>query len=340
MTIETKNRKTLADIALDNGVFAIIAMDQRNTLKGMFKAVDIDASEEDLRTAKADVARALTPAASGILLDPTYGVPAVTEAHALAPSCGLLVAAEPSSRNSYNGEPRTHRDPGTQRELGRGAGRGCREVSGAAARGSVRPRRQASPIWYVRCWMSAARSSPIAHPQACPPLSRILSTSSRRTALRQAARGRNHRAARALDELDIDLLKLEYPGSPEACRRLADVCTAPGLCYRPESPSSSSVTSSRSHSTKVEPLGSSPADQSGGRPFRLTAWNVNASWTASLVLAWTTLWRWPTIAPARGPTPRDNALMTLDTVCGHPSAPTCRIVAIEASSAYQIGVVP
>ena len=49
MTIETKNRKTLADIALDNGVFAIIAMDQRNTLKGMFKAVDIDASEEDLR---------------------------------------------------------------------------------------------------------------------------------------------------------------------------------------------------------------------------------------------------------------------------------------------------
>ncbi|HEX5906710.1 MAG TPA: hypothetical protein VFY56_06805, partial [Propionibacteriaceae bacterium] len=105
MTIETKNRKTLADIALDNGVFAIIAMDQRNTLKGMFKAVDIDANEEDLRAAKADVARALTPAASAILLDPTYGVPAVTEAHALAPGCGLLVAAEPSIRNSYNGEP-------------------------------------------------------------------------------------------------------------------------------------------------------------------------------------------------------------------------------------------
>ena len=75
MTTETKNRKTLADIASDDGVFAIIAMDQRNTLRRMFKAVDIEASEEDLRTAKADVARALTPAASGMLLDPTLAFP-------------------------------------------------------------------------------------------------------------------------------------------------------------------------------------------------------------------------------------------------------------------------
>ena len=138
MIMETKNRKTLADIALDNGVFAIIAMDQRNTLKRMFKAVDIEASEEDLRAAKADVARALTPAASAILLDPTYGVPAVTEAHALAPGCGLLVAAEPSIRNSYNGEPRTHRDPELNASWVAAQG-GDAEVSGAAARGSDYP---------------------------------------------------------------------------------------------------------------------------------------------------------------------------------------------------------
>ncbi|HET6530478.1 MAG TPA: hypothetical protein VFH03_07675, partial [Actinoplanes sp.] len=34
-------------------------------------------------------------------------------------------------------------------------------------------------------------------------------------------------AARALDELDADLLKLEYPGSPDACRRLASVLRRP-----------------------------------------------------------------------------------------------------------------
>jgi tagatose-1,6-bisphosphate aldolase len=34
-------------------------------------------------------------------------------------------------------------------------------------------------------------------------------------------------AATALDQLDIDLLKLEYPGSPDGCRRLADVLHRP-----------------------------------------------------------------------------------------------------------------
>ena len=34
-------------------------------------------------------------------------------------------------------------------------------------------------------------------------------------------------AARALNELDIDLLKLEYPGSPAGCRRLAAILRRP-----------------------------------------------------------------------------------------------------------------
>ena len=113
MTHATQARTgTLDDIAADSHVFSIIAMDQRNTLRRMFTAVGLDASDDDLRTAKADVARVLTPAASGLLSDPTYGVPAITQAKALAPNCGLLVAAEPSERRSYQGEPRTHRDPG------------------------------------------------------------------------------------------------------------------------------------------------------------------------------------------------------------------------------------
>jgi tagatose-1,6-bisphosphate aldolase len=49
VTTETKNAKTLADIASNDGVFAIIAMDQRNTLRRMFEAVDMEPSEEDLR---------------------------------------------------------------------------------------------------------------------------------------------------------------------------------------------------------------------------------------------------------------------------------------------------
>ena len=106
----TQPVRTLADIAKD-GVFSIIAMDQRNTLRRMFSAVGIEATDADLVTAKTDVARVLTPLASGILFDPTYGVPAVTGTGALAETCGLLVASEPAERGKFGVEPMTRRDP-------------------------------------------------------------------------------------------------------------------------------------------------------------------------------------------------------------------------------------
>ncbi|HET6533662.1 MAG TPA: hypothetical protein VFH03_23995, partial [Actinoplanes sp.] len=93
--------RSLDDIATGNGTFAILAMDQRNTLRRMFTAAGRDGTDQELRDAKVDVAAALTPMASGLLSDPTYGVPAITEAGVLAPGCGLLVAAEPAERRSY-----------------------------------------------------------------------------------------------------------------------------------------------------------------------------------------------------------------------------------------------
>src|SRR4051794_25267609 len=111
MTPTRTQTKSLDDIAAADGTFTIVAMDQRNTLRRMFTAVGREGTDQELRDAKADVARALTPLASGLLSDPTYGVPAVVAAGALADSCGLLVAAEPAQRRSYDGEPRTHRDP-------------------------------------------------------------------------------------------------------------------------------------------------------------------------------------------------------------------------------------
>ena len=134
MTTETENRKTLADIASDDGVFAIIAMDQRNTLRRMFKAVDIEASEEDLRTAKADVARALTPAASGMLLDPTFGVPAVTASRGPRPRLRFTRGCRTVQPRQLQRRTPNQPRPGTQRALGLRAGRGRPEISRATAR--------------------------------------------------------------------------------------------------------------------------------------------------------------------------------------------------------------
>ena len=228
MTYATKARTgTLDDIANDSHVFSIIAMDQRNTLRRMFTAVGLDASDDDLRTAKADVARVLTPAASGLLSDPTYGVPAITQAEALAPSCGLLIAAEPSERRSYQGEPRTHRDPdlNAQWVLDQGGDAykffvQMRADGPAPAAGE--PDLVAETLAVCDDIIRDCRATGI------PVVIENLVYARPGEDLRgQAREDAVIEAARALNDLDIDLLKLEYPGSPEGCRRLAELLDRP-----------------------------------------------------------------------------------------------------------------
>jgi tagatose-1,6-bisphosphate aldolase len=223
----TDRTGTLDDIAAGDHVFSIIAMDQRNTLRRMFAAAGHDASDDDLRTAKADVARVLTPGASGLLSDPTYGVPAITEAGALAPECGLLVAAEPAERRVYQGEPRTHRDPGLNAQwvLDQGGDALKFFLQLRADRPAPQPGEPdlvAEGLAVVQEIIDDCRAAgvPVVIENLIYPL----------PGEDLAGRAREHaviEAARALNDLDIDLLKLEYPGSPQGCRRLAAILTRP-----------------------------------------------------------------------------------------------------------------
>jgi tagatose-1,6-bisphosphate aldolase len=218
---------TLDDIANDSHVFSIIAMDQRNTLRRMFTEVGLEASDEDLRVAKADVARALTPAATGLLSDPTYGVPAIAEAGALAPSCGLLIAAEPSERRSFNGEPRTHRDPALNAQwlLDQGGDAykffiQLRADRPAPAAGEPDLVAEALAV----CEEIIADCRAVGVPVVIENLIYQVPGQELTPAVRENA---IIEAARALNDLDIDLLKLEYPGSPEGCRKLAEILDRP-----------------------------------------------------------------------------------------------------------------
>jgi tagatose-1,6-bisphosphate aldolase len=219
--------RTLADIAASDGVFSIIAMDQRNTLRRMFTSIGIEASDEDLRQCKTDVARALTPLASGILFDPTYGVPAITGNDALADSCGLLVASEPAERGKFGAEPITHRDPELNSQwvldLGGDANKFFAQLR--ADRPAPAP---GEPDLVELCLQAvrdvvadcAATGIPSVIENLVYPLpDEDLTGQRREDAIIEAAR--------ALNEIDCDLLKLEYPGSPEGCRRLADVLDRP-----------------------------------------------------------------------------------------------------------------
>ncbi len=219
--------RSLDDIAAPNHTFSIIAMDQRNTLRRMFTAVGREGTDAELRGAKVDVARALTPMASGLLSDPTFGVPAIKEAGALAPTCGLLVAAEPAERRTYQGEPRTHRDPALD-------ARWVLDQGGDALKFFVqlrgdRPRPAAGePDLVAECVEVCREIVDDCRSQGIPSVLENLVYPLPGTELKGRQRADAIiESARVLTELDVDLLKLEYPGSPAACRRLASVVSKP-----------------------------------------------------------------------------------------------------------------
>jgi tagatose-1,6-bisphosphate aldolase len=218
---------TLDDIATGSHVFSIIAMDQRNTLRRMFTAAGLEAGDDDLRTAKADVARVLTPAATGLLSDPTYGVPAITQCRALAPNCGLLIAAEPSERRSFHGEPRTHRDPrlNAQWLLDQGGDAYKFFIQLRADRPAPGPGEPDLAGEALRVCEEIIRDCRAAGVPVV--IENLIYEIPGEELSGQARENAIIEAARALNDLDIDLLKLEYPGSPEGCRRLAAILDRP-----------------------------------------------------------------------------------------------------------------
>jgi sulfofructosephosphate aldolase len=59
-------------IARDNGTYAMVAMDQRESLRTMFREHGYDDSDERVRMFKTAVARELAPHASGFLIEPQF----------------------------------------------------------------------------------------------------------------------------------------------------------------------------------------------------------------------------------------------------------------------------
>ena len=214
-------------IADEAGNFAIVAMDQRNTLRRMFASHGIEASDDDMRKAKIDVAGALTQDATAILLDPQLGVAAVQNAGALASGCGLLIAAEPTDRGDYNGEPRPYLIPEQNAAW-------VKEMGGQAVKFLVmmnpqRPMKAGEPdltaetVELVQSIVDDCRAvgipSVIENLIYAPPGADAMSPDQRAEAIITSAE--------LLNSTKPDLLKLEYPGSVEACRRLSSVLTVP-----------------------------------------------------------------------------------------------------------------
>ncbi len=80
-------------IARPSGALAMVAMDQRESLRTMFDQAGAGRVDDETMVAfKLDVARALGPLASGFLIDREFGVERA--APLLPASCGLILAAD------------------------------------------------------------------------------------------------------------------------------------------------------------------------------------------------------------------------------------------------------
>lgn len=93
----------LSRCATPDGKFVMLALDHRNNLRRALAPDDpARVSYEEMADFKEELARSLSPVATGILLDPEYGLAAALAGNALDPRCGLLVAVE---ETGYTGAP-------------------------------------------------------------------------------------------------------------------------------------------------------------------------------------------------------------------------------------------
>jgi sulfofructosephosphate aldolase len=91
----TGRRYGLADVARPSGAFAMLAVDQREAMRAMFAEHQSEpVTDEQLTEFKVAATRVLSPHASAVLVDKQFAFDAAVDAGAVAPTCGLIAAAD------------------------------------------------------------------------------------------------------------------------------------------------------------------------------------------------------------------------------------------------------
>jgi sulfofructosephosphate aldolase len=84
----------LVALARPSGAFAMLAIDQRESLRTLLVGAGGSGDDDTVRAFKVSVVRALSPLASAMLIDREFGLPAVAGTGVVAPGCGLIVAVD------------------------------------------------------------------------------------------------------------------------------------------------------------------------------------------------------------------------------------------------------
>jgi len=94
---------SLDDLCDDRGVFRVLAVDHRDSLRLFLEPTAPESVPNELLTAiKSDLVRAISPTATGVMLEPEHSIPQLIDDGSLADGVGFLAALE---SQGYLGDP-------------------------------------------------------------------------------------------------------------------------------------------------------------------------------------------------------------------------------------------
>lgn len=95
----------LQRISNDNGTLTMVATDQNSAMLGLIQEArgDKNVSYDEMVDAKCELAAAMAPYASGVLIDAYYGALSAVASWSLPPRCGMLVRIEKSGEKFTEG---------------------------------------------------------------------------------------------------------------------------------------------------------------------------------------------------------------------------------------------
>lgn len=209
----------LDQLATDEGVFAILAIDHRDSLQAVLANA---ASPEEITAFKDELVRGVGPQASGVMLEPEFSLPQLITSGALAGSQGFMAALE---AQGYLQDPWAG-----PTELLEGWSAHAARNMGAAAAKLLLPYDPARTD-------HAARQRQVVTDVAAICAELDLAFLVEPVAFGLAGPDRPATVLRTVEELTglpIDVLKLEFPGDPAepgswatACAAVDDACRQP-----------------------------------------------------------------------------------------------------------------
>jgi len=224
MTLTIGKVRGLQQLSDERGILAMCAMDHRGSLQRLINPGAPERVDAAVLTAyKLDLAEALAPVATAVLLDPIHGAAQAVVSGALPARTGLIVSLEESGYSTDAGGRITTLLPGWS--VAKVKRMGAQAVKVLLYYRSDHPTAERQRA-VVRQVAAEARAHDL--PFVLEPLIYPTPEVEGGAAGFAARKGELIvQAASDLAALGIDVLKTEFPGSAEACRRVDEVSPVP-----------------------------------------------------------------------------------------------------------------